>query len=159
MTSPVADAPPDRDGPGSAPPDSFRERARAWRRTRPVAGAVLLMLSGGLIAFVPLQFATELLLVGGSYTFIGLLFAVLVFLSGVVALRRPAFAPEAGLVGAAMAILSIFGALGGLFVGLLVGVVGGNLCLAWRHESAPTRAGERHSGTADGEDTGPRRGT
>jgi MFS family permease len=107
-------------------------RFDAWRRDRPFLGGVLLLLSGLLIAYVPLQFATELLLVGGSLTFIGLLFAVLVFLSGVFALMRPEFSREIGIFGVAMAVLSIFGALGGLVVGMLIGVLGGNLCIAWQ---------------------------
>lgn len=107
-------------------------RFNAWRTQRPFLGGTLLMLAGVIIAYVPVQFATELLLVGGSFTFLGLLFAVLVFLSGLFALKRPEFAQELGIFGVAMSILSIFGALGGLFVGLFVGLVGGNLCIAWR---------------------------
>ena len=94
-----------------------------------------MLASGIVIAYVPMQFATELILIGGSMTFIGLLFAMFVFLSGVFVLMRPEFSRELGIFGVAMAILSIFGALGGLVVGMLIGIVGGNLCIAWRHPS------------------------
>lgn len=114
---------------------SARERFAEWRRSRPFAGGVLLMVSGLLIAYVPLHFATELLLIGGAFTFIGLLFAVLVFLTGVFALYRPEFSTMIGVIGIAMSILSIFGALGGLVVGMLLGIVGGNLCVAWTDEA------------------------
>lgn len=113
-------------------PATRRARFNEWRRERPFLGAVMLLLAGVVIAFVPLQFATELLLIGGSLTFIGLLFATLVFLTGVFALLRPDFSREIGILGIAMSILSIFGALGGLVVGLVIGVLGGNLCMAWR---------------------------
>jgi hypothetical protein len=31
-----------------------------------------------------------------------------------------------------LSVLSIFGALGGLVVGLVLGLLGGNICIAWR---------------------------
>lgn len=125
-----------------------RARFDEWRHGRPFLGGLLLLLSGLVIAYVPMQFATELLLVGGSFTFIGLLFATLVSLTGVFVLMRPEFSRELGILGVTMSILSIFGALGGLVVGMLVGIVGGNLCIAWDapadEESAP---GASSSGT------------
>lgn len=107
------------------------DRFHDWRRGRPFLGGVLLMVSGVLIAYVPLQYAAELLLVGGAFTFVGLVVAVSAFLCGLFALMRPDLSTMIGVTGVAMSILSIFGALGGLVVGMVVGIVGGNLCIAW----------------------------
>jgi hypothetical protein len=100
-------------------------RFRAWRRGRPFAGGVLLMLAGGLIGYVPLQFAFELMLVGGSYTVVGVTWAVGVFLTGAFALYRPEFSTMLGVLGVALSILSLLGALGGVLLGMVLGIVGG----------------------------------
>jgi len=128
-----------------------RARFDRWRHDRPFLGGALLLLAGLVIAYVPMQFATELLLVGGSFTFIGLLFAVLVALTGVFALMRPDLSRELGILGVAMSILSIFGALGGLVVGMLVGIVGGNLCIAWdpSADEEPATPSSSSGATAD----------
>lgn len=109
-----------------------RQRFDEWRVQRPFAGGMLLMLAGLVIAWVPMNLATQLLFIGGPvFVYVGVLFAVLVFLTGLFALRLPEFSQEIGILGVALSILSLFGALGGLFVGMLLGIVGGNLCYAW----------------------------
>lgn len=133
------------DAPTDVAPAGLYARFDDWRRERPFLGGLLLILSGLIIAYVPMQFATELLLVGGSFTFVGLLFAALVFLTGLFALMRPDLSRELGILGITMSILSIFGALGGLVVGMLVGIVGGNLCVAWRQ---PDGSGDDPEGNA-----------
>lgn len=109
---------------------------KEYRSNRPFLGGVLLCIAGLIIAWVPIQFATELLLVGGSYTFIGLFFAAGVFLTGVFALMRPEFSTQLGIVGVAFSILSLFGALGGLFVGMILGMVASSLCISWEPDGA-----------------------
>ncbi|SDG10010.1 hypothetical protein SAMN05216218_11528 [Halorientalis regularis] len=96
-------------------------------------GALLLMIGGLIIGWVPIQFATELAIIGGSFTVIGLVFAVMVFLTGAFVMARPEMSTVFGVIGIALSILSLIGALGGLFVGMLIGIAGGNLCVAWRH--------------------------
>jgi hypothetical protein len=103
----------------------------AWRAERPFLGGVLLLLAGVVIGYVPLQFAGELIFIGGSFTIIGLVFATFVFLCGAFALWMPEHSTVFGVAGVALAILSLMGALGGLFVGMLLGILGGNLCVAW----------------------------
>lgn len=95
-------------------------------------GAVLLMVAGLIVGYVPLQFTMELILIGGPFTAIGLLFAVLIFLTGVFALLRPDLSTILGIAGVAFSILSVVGALGGLLIGLLIGIVGSNLLIAWQ---------------------------
>jgi Family of unknown function (DUF6114) len=115
---------------------SFHLPYKEYRSTRPFLGGILMCLAGLLIAWVPLQFATELLFVGGSYTFIGLFFAVGTFLTGVFALMRPEFSTQLGIAGVAFSILSLFGALGGLLVGMSLGLIGSSLCISWKRDEA-----------------------
>lgn len=92
---------------------------------------MLLLLGGLMIAYVPAQFASELLLIGGTVTVIGLVFAVAVAFCGIAALAKPRFSTVFGTLGIVFSTLSLFGALGGMFVGMIVGTAGGILCYAW----------------------------
>lgn len=109
-------------------------RFNDWRATRPFMGGVLLCLAGFIISWVPMQILPDLIFIGGRMTgflAIGALFGVGVFLSGAFALTRPAHSDTIGVVGVVLSILSLFGSLGGLFLGMLLGILGGNLCIAW----------------------------
>lgn len=112
--------------------DDRLRRFQTWRSERPFWGGVLLCLAGIVIGWVPAQFLGELMFIGGTFTVIGMVFAALVFLSGVFVLYRPELSTVLGVTGIALSILSLFGALGGLLVGMIVGIVGGNLCIAWK---------------------------
>jgi hypothetical protein len=118
-------------------------------------GALLLMIGGLIIGWVPIQFATELAIIGGSFTVIGLVFAVMVFLAGAFVMARPEMSTIFGIIGIALSILSLIGALGGMFVGMLVGIAGGNLCIAWRHpdpdhgSTASTGTGTSDAGASE----------
>lgn len=110
-------------------------RFNDWRTRRPFLGGVLLCLAGILITWVPMRILPDLIFIGGQvagFLAIGALFGVFVFLTGVYALYKPALSDEIGLVGVVLSIFSLFGSLGGLFVGMLLGIIGGNLCLAWK---------------------------
>jgi len=118
-----------------------------WREPRPFWGGALLMIAGIIIGWMPIQFATELAVIGGAYTVIGLIFAVMVFLTGAFVLARPEMSTIFGVIGIALSILSLIGALGGLFIGMLVGIAGGNLCVAW---DGPTPDRSTSSSTSSG---------
>lgn len=102
---------------------------------RPLAGPVVLVLAGVVIAAVPFRFGGLLAMVGGGSPVLGLLFGGSVALCGVGVAWKPTFSREFGVVAIAFSILSLFGTLGGLLVGLVLGLVGGNLCLAWRTDA------------------------
>lgn len=118
----------------SAAVSERRRRLREWRHERPFAGGALLILASLVIAWVPAQFAFELMFIGGAYTVIGLVFALLVFLSGAFALIRPERSRTFGIAGIVFSIMSLAGALGGLLIGMVLGIVGGNLCIAWQSD-------------------------
>ena len=120
--------------------DDRLERFEAWRSERPFWGGAMLMLAGLVIGWVPAQFAPELVFIGGTFTIIGLVFAAFVFLTGAFALYRPELSTILGISGVTLSILSLLGALGGLFVGMMIGIVGGNLCVAWQPRDAGDEA-------------------
>lgn len=129
-----------------------RARFNRWRRTRPFAGGVLLILASFIIAWVPIHIAPSTILLGRALAPIGLLFAALVFMCGVFALTRPAFADIFGIFGVMFTVFSLYGALAGLFIGLIPGIFGGVLCYAWRPEDGGTD-GSDGSGGSDDSDT------
>ncbi|MFD1587792.1 DUF6114 domain-containing protein [Halorientalis brevis] len=102
-----------------------------WRQPRPLLGSSVLALGGLMIGYVPVQFTSELMFIGGAFTIIGMMFAVLVVFCGIASLVRPELSSIFGVLGIALSTLSLFGALGGLFVGMIVGTIGGILCYAW----------------------------
>lgn len=110
---------------------AYRESFSRWRRKRPFPGAVLLLLGGLITAWVPIQLASDLMLVGRMVTGVGLLWSALMLTAGVFALKFPEQSNKIGIIGVVVSILSLFGALGGLLVGMVLGIVGGNLCYGW----------------------------
>ncbi|WP_247006005.1 DUF6114 domain-containing protein [Halorientalis litorea] len=109
-------------------------RANRWRRGRPFGGGVLLILGGLMVTYVSGGYARDLLLIGGAYTSIGLVVALLMVLSGIAALAMPEESSIVGIVGTAMALLSLLTALGGLLIGMLLGIHGGVAVWAWERE-------------------------
>lgn len=110
-------------------------RFNEWRAQRPFLGGVLLMLAGLIIVYVPMQILPDIIFIGGQvagFLAVGVMFGVFVFLSGAYALYKPEFSDEIGVAGIVLSILSLFGSLGGLFLGLILGILGGNLCIAWK---------------------------
>jgi len=104
-----------------------------WRSRRPFAGGVSLILAGLMIGAIPVRLQTIPATSGVSYSALGIVFAAMVLFCGVFVLVRPQLSTLVGVTGIAMSILSLIGAFGGLVFGMLVGIVGGSLCVAW-HE-------------------------
>lgn len=99
----------------------------------PVAGPVVVVIAGLVIALVPIQFGDVLAAFGAeSAPVVGLGIGGALVLVGLAAHRQPAFTRELGAVAIVLSLASVFGAVGGLVVGLLLGVVGGSLCVAWK---------------------------
>lgn len=104
---------------------------RLWRHTRPLWGALLMILAGALMLigasfFLSLAFLVQSIwpafLVGG-----------LLLVMGILPLFLPSYAVITGSIGMVLSIVSLlvasFGACG---LGLLLGVIGSALCIAWR---------------------------
>jgi hypothetical protein len=104
---------------------------RRWRRTRPFWAGVWAMLGGALIAYVPAT-AFKLLLVANSSLIIGILVGALV---GVFGLMLWFARPLRVLLGVLIVLLSLVSFFtsdfGGLLLGMLMGLIGGSLAIAW----------------------------
>jgi len=104
---------------------------KKWRKNRPFWGALLTIVSGLMILWVPLNLYLSTFL-PGSIAIIGLLFGGLITLIGIVALVFPNAARILGIFTIFLSILSIIGALGGFLFGTIFGIIGGALLAAWR---------------------------
>ncbi|AQL43670.1 hypothetical protein BV210_13590 [Halorientalis sp. IM1011] len=103
-----------------------------WRSRRPFAGGTLLVLGGMIIAAIPIRLQMISATQGPSFSALGIVFAAMVVACGVFAIVKPQLSTLIGVTGIAMSILSLIGAFGGLVIGMLVGIVGGSLCVAWQ---------------------------
>src|SRR5690606_25339929 len=88
-------------------------------------------LAGLVISWMPLNLFPVAFL-PGTYIFLGYLFSGLIIATALGALLLPAASTYLGILVILFSILSIFGALGGLIVGAIMGIAGGSLIVAWR---------------------------
>jgi hypothetical protein len=117
---------------GSEEPLADPQGFAAWRARRPFAGGTMLILAGMIIGAIPLRLQSIAATAGASKAALGIVFAAMVIACGVFAMVKPELSTLIGVTGVAMSILSLIGAFGGLVIGMLVGIVGGNLCIAWQ---------------------------
>ena len=98
----------------------------------PIIAPLVVIAAGVVIAAVPFQFQQLLSMIGGGNTTVGLMLGGGIVVCGVLGHVRYEFSTELGVVTMVLSVLSLFGAFGGLLVGLVLGIVGGNLLLAWQ---------------------------
>lgn len=103
---------------------------KKWRKQRPFSGALLTIISGLMILWVPLNLYLSTFL-PGSIAIIGLLFGGVITLIGIVALFFPNASRILGIFTIFLSILSVIGALGGFLLGTIFGIIGGSLLAAW----------------------------
>jgi hypothetical protein len=101
--------------------------------SRPFWGATLSLLAGLIILYIPLQLL-QIAFAPGNLAVIGLIFGGLIVLIGILGYIFPNFNIVFGIITIFLSILSIMGALGGFFIGTLLGIIGGSLSIAWRRE-------------------------
>ena len=114
-----------------------RARWQAWRRSRPFWGGLLLLLAGLELVLLPLSG----LLVHGSLKLViyigiggvfGVLIGALLIAAGTALLVNPEHRSFYGIAGVVLGIASFPASnLGGLFLGMLLAIVGGALGYAW----------------------------
>ena len=114
-----------------------RQAFRAWRRSRPFWGGLLLMLAGCEMLAIPLSGV----LINGQVKFViyvgiggvfGAGIGALLVTAGIVVFFNPANRVFYGVAGIVLGILSFPASnLGGLFLGMLLAIIGGALAFAW----------------------------
>ncbi len=115
-----------------------------WFDRRPTRGAALLFVGGSIMAVLSLLLVVLSESAGPSPAALGIVFGTMIVTCGGFALAKPDLSTVIGVTGVSLSILSIIGAFGGLFIGMVVGFVGGTLCIVWEAptESSPTSDGE-----------------
>src|SRR3989449_9825909 len=89
-----------------------------------LGGALLAAIGAAIFAFVPA--------VGLVFGVVGLVFGILVLVGAVMLYTHPDQHVTWGVIILVFSILSIFTALGGFLIGLILGIVGGALAIAWK---------------------------
>jgi hypothetical protein len=107
-----------------------RADGRFDEKKRPKLALTLVCLSGIVILWIPVNLYW-LAFVPGSFAFAGIMFGALVLSCGVLGWLMPQYVRLLGSFAMILSIFSIMGALGGLIIGTVLGIVGGSLCIAW----------------------------
>ena len=89
-----------------------------------LGGALLAAIGAAIFAFVPA--------VGLVFGVVGLVFGILVLVGAVMLYTHPDQHVTWGVIILVFSILSIFTALGGFLIGLILGIIGGALAIAWK---------------------------
>lgn len=109
-------------------------RFKIWRRTRPLVGSILIMLAGILVLWGPIALLPFALL-PGSNIWAALLVGGLLFIMGLIQLLAPANALVTGAVAVVLSIISLLVAAGGFGLGMILGIIGGAMGVAWQPAS------------------------
>ncbi len=120
------------------PTETAWARFRLWRRTRPFWSSVLLILAGLFVLWGPLSLIQYAFL-PGSMLWAAILVGTLLVLMGVIQLIAPFYSLIIGAVGIVLSLISLLVALGGLGIGMIFGIIGGALAVAWRPVAPATR--------------------
>lgn len=127
------------------------QKFRGWRRSRPFWGGLLLILSG-LELFLSGNMNLGALQVHvGATGFLSYVIPAMLVLCGGGALITPHLRLFYGIVGALVAVYSLIGLnFGGFMLGLLLGIIGGALAVAWSPitPARPATTGNDDTGTA-----------
>jgi Family of unknown function (DUF6114) len=145
-------------GPVAAGPAPRHRRARmrqwqAWRRSRPFWGGLLLVLSGLELFALPLSGvlvhgAIKLVIYIGIGGVFGVLIGVLLIVAGLVTWFNPVHKTFYSIAGIVLGIVSFPASnLGGLFLGMLLAIIGGAIAFAWT-PAEPALAAEPRSEAA-----------
>ncbi|WP_017605774.1 DUF6114 domain-containing protein [Nocardiopsis alkaliphila] len=127
---------------------------RAWRRTRPFWGGLLLLAAGVELLVAPaaqsLILPIDLIIYAGIAGVSGTLIGVLLIAIGVLSWLQPAQHTFFGVVGLMLALVSfVTSNFGGFVIGMLLGIVGGALVFAWGPDARRNPRGRRRAGAGE----------
>jgi hypothetical protein len=127
---------------------------RAWRKRRPFVGGVLLALSG-----IEMFFSSQLDL-GKIHVSVGIaglqstVIPIALVTLGILAIATPVHRIFYGVIALAIAVYSLIGLnLGGFFVGMLLGAVGGVLVVSWMPKTVASTDSTAEADGAGGTDS------
>ncbi|GLV53565.1 hypothetical protein KDH_04180 [Dictyobacter sp. S3.2.2.5] len=104
---------------------------RLWRKTRPFTGGILVVLAGVLVLWGPVALLPFALL-PGSNIWAGILVGGLLVTMGIIQLLVPSNALLAGAIAVVLSLVSLLVAAGGFGIGMLLGIIGGAMGIAWQ---------------------------
>lgn len=119
------------------------ERFREWRRQRPFWGGLFLLASGLIILLPPyasFRIGDMMISIGTIAGVSSLLIGVLLIVIGVALWLRPAYRIVGAIAAGLLSLVSLVTAnLGGFGIGMLLGVTGSALLVAWTDQPKPAR--------------------
>ncbi len=95
-------------------------------------GGIFILMVGILLGIIGFTLTIFVAGVGGILGIFGLVWGIIVILGSVMMYRNPEQHTLWGIIVLVFSIVSWFGALGGLFIGFLLGLIGGILGIAWK---------------------------
>jgi predicted membrane protein len=110
-----------------------RARFGAWRASRPFLGGLLLALGGITVALVVIL--SDISVARATPSALALVAASGTFLCGVFALAKPPLAGLLGVAGVVSVVVSLVGTPFGAVLGVVLSILGGNLCYAWQPDT------------------------
>lgn len=128
---------------------SLRDGFAHWRHTRPFWAGVWTIVGGGIIAYVP-STAMKFFFIANSSMVIGVLVGVIIAAFGLMLWFAEPLRIFLGVLTILLSLTSFMTSdFGGLLVGMLLGLVGGALAIAWephhiRHRDAHPHRQHRH---------------
>ncbi|SIS85165.1 hypothetical protein SAMN05421799_105130 [Alicyclobacillus vulcanalis] len=120
----------------AVPPAPASKGFRRWRRTRPFWAGLLSMLGGAAVAAGP---ASLLHVVAFTETSVplGAAVGVLIFIMGLLEWFFPFYSVLTGAITVVLALISLISSsFGGLFIGMMLSLIGGAMAVAWRPATA-----------------------
>lgn len=115
-----------------------RQSFRRWRGRRPFWGGLLLIVAGVELFLSENLALTALQVHLGPSGFLSYVLPVMLLLCGLLSWLAPAQRLFYGILGTITAVFSLIGLnLGGFFVGLVLGIIGGALTIAWAPAAVP----------------------
>jgi MFS family permease len=108
--------------------------ALAANLKRPILGTILTLFSSVLVLWIGIDIAPMLFLPGSGLLWAGLIIGSLLLIMSRMAMALPQMHVFIGSVIVILSILSYVGAIGGLIIGVIFGIIGGSLIIAWQGE-------------------------
>ncbi|MGW0808534.1 DUF6114 domain-containing protein [Nonomuraea sp. NPDC002799] len=111
---------------------------KSWRRSRPFWGGLLIVVAGMELLSIPLAIDALAVAVMFGTVGAGYLLALVLIIAGVLVWLQPGQRVFLGLIAVLLSLASfVYSNLGGFLVGMVLGLLGGMLAVAWTPDSRP----------------------